>query len=139
MMEEDDLWVLPLVARRVSQCRFDYAFTIVLDEPGTAFEIRIEEPFEFTAADGGQPVTLDPEAEPVAMAPALAILHRVIDRSVAYKDGRLRIGFAGGGELCVPSGESFEAWTLVGPEGLQVVSLPAGQLAIWNAAESGAT
>lgn len=137
LIEADDLWVLPLAGRPVTQCRFDYAFTIVLDEPESSFEIRIEEPFEFTAVGGGQPVTLDPEADTRAMAPALAILHRAIDRAVAYKDGRLGVEFAEGGELRVPLGPSFEAWTLVGPAGLRIVSLPGGELAIWSSEESG--
>ena len=137
LLEADDLWVLPLAGRLVTQCRFDYAFTIIVGERENSFEIRIEEPFEFRVG-GGQRVTLDPEAEPGAMGPALTVLHQTIDRAVAYKDGRLGVEFAGGGELRVPLGQRFEAWTLVGPTGLRIVSLPGGELAIWSPDESGA-
>jgi hypothetical protein len=137
MIEAEDHWVLPLAGQAVTQCRFDYAFTIIAGKTESSFEIRIEEPFEFSSRGEGRAITVDPEAEPLTMGPALGVLHQTIDRAVAYKDGRLAVKFAEGDELWVPSGQSFEPWTLVGPAGLRIVSLPDGELAIWSPEGSG--
>jgi Family of unknown function (DUF6188) len=42
------------------------------------------------------------------------------------------VRFVGGNELRVPSSDDYEAWTLVGPDGLRLVSMPGGELAIWK-------
>jgi hypothetical protein len=43
---------LPLGQADVVQLRVDYAFTLVLERGEDAYEIRIEQAFEFTAAGG---------------------------------------------------------------------------------------
>jgi len=52
--------------------------------------------------------------------------------SLAYKDGRLKLELSGGNRLHIFAGQEFEPWTLVGPDGLRVVSVPGGELAIWG-------
>lgn len=131
LVEGTDRWELWLRERLVTQCRFDHAFTIILDHPNGALEIRIGEPFTISTARGDE-VTLKPEAEPAAMGPALVVLRRIVERVLAFKDGRLELQFGDGGRLRVPAGEEFEAWDLVGPAGLRIVSLPRGELAIWK-------
>lgn len=135
LVEATDHWELRLGGRSVTQCRFDYAFTLVLDDPDGAFEIRIGEPFTLSTA-GGDEVALKPEGQPAAMGPALAVLRLAVERVVAFKDGRLELWFTDGGRLYAPAGEDFEPWDLVGPAGLRIVSLPGGELAIWSPKES---
>ena len=117
--------------RAVTQCRIDHAFTIIFGDADETFEIRIDEPFTLGTA-GGDDVSLDPEGPSAAIAPALDVLHRGVESAVAFKDGRLEIGFDDGRVLRVPAGETYEAWTLVGPAGLYIVSVPGGELAIWE-------
>jgi hypothetical protein len=62
----------------------------------------------------------------------LALLDRAVSRVVAFKDGRLSLAFDGGWKIEVPGGAQFEAWTLTGPNGLLVVSIPGGDLAVWT-------
>ncbi|MFJ4654582.1 DUF6188 family protein [Nocardia sp. NPDC088792] len=45
----------------------------------------------------------------------------------------LRIDFTSGEQICVPADLHYEAWTLTGPRGYLVVSMPGGELAIWSA------
>jgi hypothetical protein len=123
LIETEDRWELPLGNRAVTQCRFDAAFTIVLDDPDGAVEIRIGEPFVLRAAHGDE-VRLAPEDDPVAMGPALVVLRQAVESLVAFKDGRLELKFADGDVLCVPAGGDFEPWDVVGPAGLRIVSVP---------------
>lgn len=130
-VEAADRWLVPVAGRSVTQCRLDYAFTLVVaDESAGSFEIRIEQPFVVTSR--GDEVVLDPEGEPARMAPALGLLRQDIEQAAAFKDGRLELSFTDGGVLSVPVGEDYEAWSIVGPAGLRIVSLPGGELAIWS-------
>jgi hypothetical protein len=45
--------------------------------------------------------------------------------------GWLWIDFAGGGRLLVGPDDSFEAWTVSGPDGFKVVCGPGGELSSW--------
>jgi hypothetical protein len=53
------------------------------------------------------------------------------ERDAAFKDGRLHLAFDGGWSIEVPPGTDYEPWTLNGPDGLLLVSVPGGDLAIW--------
>lgn len=131
LVEAADRWVVPMAGRTVTQCRLDYAFSLVVaDEPAGSFEVRIEQPFT-VASDGGE-LTIDPEGDPVQMAPALRVLRQDVEQAIAFKDGRLELTFGDGAVLRAPIGEDYESWNIVGPAGLRIVSLPGGELAIWS-------
>ncbi|MCP9488807.1 MAG: YtzH-like family protein [Solirubrobacteraceae bacterium MAG38_C4-C5] len=135
LVDAKDRWLVPLDGCVVVQCRIDHAFTLVIGSGPGSFEVRIEQPFEVLGwVDGGQPVSLSLEDEdgPSALAPALSVLHAALEAALAFKDGRLELWFADGRWLRVPAVEQFEAWTLVGPDGLRLVSLPGGEVAVWS-------
>ena len=130
LVEAADRWLVPMVGT-VTQCRLDYAFSLVVaDESAGSFEARIEHLFVVAGHDGE--TSMDPEADPVLMAPALRVLRRAVDQAIAFKDGRLELTFDDGAVLRVPADEDHEAWNIVGPAGLRVVSMPGGELAIWE-------
>lgn len=137
LVEHEDRWVVPLAGGAVAQCRVDYAFTLIVDGACGSFELRIEQPFELRGVDG-RPALLSWEGDPTVLAPALAVLHAEVDVALAFKDGRLELRFGDGGSLRVPASEEFEAWTLVGPLGLRLVSMPGGELAVWSSDGSAA-
>jgi hypothetical protein len=126
-----DRWVVPMAGLTVTQCRVDYAFTIVVaGEPGESFEVRIGEAMVLVSE--GEELTLAPERDPVQMAPALTVLRRDVEHAIAFKDGRLEMAFSGDVALRVPLSEDYEPWNLTGPNGLLIVSLPGGELGIWS-------
>jgi hypothetical protein len=132
LIDTPDAWLLEVTRMTVTQCRIDYAFTLVLEaERGGSVEIRIEQPFVVTVQDGEHDV--DPEADPIDIAPALRLLHQGVTRATAFKDGRLELVFDGAELLRVPASEDYEPWNVVGPEGLRIVSLPGGDLGVWGA------
>lgn len=130
-VDAEDRWVVRLGGGVVAQCRVDHAFTLVIDGERGSFEVRIEQPFKLSRVDGGL-TALSWEGDPTALAPALAVLHAEVDAALAFKDGRLELKFRDGDWLRVSASEEFEAWTLVGPDGLRLVSVPGAELAVWS-------
>jgi hypothetical protein len=127
----DGLWVLPLARAAVVQIRVDYALTLLCKRDDDAYEIRIEEAFEFTAADGVK-ATLDPEGDPAGLGPALACTRTTVVAANAFADGRLEMVFADGSTLAVPAATKYESWNLVGPGGFRIVSGPGDKLTVWS-------
>jgi hypothetical protein len=138
LVEAGDHWDLPLNGREVTQFQIDYAVTLVLGDSSGSFYVTIEQPFSMRLSRGAEEVVIVPEAAPAAMGRALALLRETVQRAVAYKDGRLELDFTGGARVLVPVADKFEAWNIVGPDGLRLVSLPGGELAVWKP-ESGAS
>jgi hypothetical protein len=107
-----DGWGLPLGGQQVTRVWLDNESIGLLCE--NMAEVSISEPFVLTSPDGRRE-TLDPAGRPVALAPVLA--------------------FAGGTLISVPPGPDYEAWTIAGPggiDGLKIVSMPGGELALWS-------
>ena len=114
----------------MTRCCIDYGVTFTVDDAGDAFEIRIEQPFELHR--DGEDVLIEPGGDPVKLAPALALLNAEVEKAVAFLDGRLLLRFLDGGEVLVSACHEFEPWTLVGPGGLRLVSMPGGEVAVWR-------
>ncbi|MEY2430378.1 MAG: hypothetical protein QOC92_103 [Acidimicrobiaceae bacterium] len=133
LVEATDCWLVPMVGRTVTQCRLDYAFSLVVaGDVDDSYYVTIEQPFTLRMPGGGGEMVFEPEGDPVRMAPALRVLRQDVERVVAFKDGRLELTFADGSILRVPVGEDYEPWNIVGPAGFRIVSLPGGELAIWS-------
>jgi hypothetical protein len=74
-------------------------------------------------------VELTPENQDVAA--GLALFNTKVKSAVAFKSGALRIVFGDGHLLKVDSDPRYEAWTANGPDGMLIVSMPGGNLAVW--------
>ena len=122
---------LPLAGAAVLQVRVDYAFTLVLERDDDAYEVRIEQGFEFVGS-GGAVHALDPEADPVGLGPALGCARTVVVTARAFSDGRLEMVFGDGSVIRVPVSDDYEGWTLTGPGGLLVVAGPGRRLTGWT-------
>jgi hypothetical protein len=118
---------LPLGQAAVLQIRVDFALTLVLKRGEDAFEVRIEQPFEFVAADGGVHAL-----DPVRLGPVLACARTAVAGATVFEDGRLEVGFADGSVIRVPVSEEYEGWNLVGPDGLRVVAGPGSKVTNWS-------
>jgi hypothetical protein len=134
LVSRGDGWLLPVRGQQVTRCCVDWAEVRILC--GNLVEIAIGEPFTLVTSDGRK-YALDPapSVDPVSLTPILRIMRQVIQAGTAFNDGRLELSFRDGSRLDVPFGKEFEAWTLAGPggvEGLKVVSMPGGELALWS-------
>jgi hypothetical protein len=116
-----------LVGTVVTQLRFDYGVTIAL---GDDVSLRIETPFELTAADA-EPVLLDPERDLGRMG-SLLLLHRTaVTAFSADTSGDLEVAFSDGSAVRCRPDERFEAWKLSFADGRLYVCLPGGDVSVW--------
>lgn len=99
------------------------------------FELRIEQPFVVTNSDGTETLVV-PEGDPERLSSAVQLARREVAPAEAFKDGHLEVSFSDGTTLGVPADEGFEAWEFVGPDGLRTVSLPGGDLTVWQPGEA---
>jgi len=114
---------------RLEQCSIDFAFGLRITDQKTNVQIRINSSF-FIVRDDSR-LDFDPVNHPERLGPVLALLRSPIQKVSACKNGTLMV-FLPQASIIVPSDEQFEAWELSGPNGLLVVSLPGGDLAIWQ-------
>ena len=127
-VEATGKWSLPVGAGVVTQLRFDYAFTLVVE---AWLEFRIETVFSYGAAGGER--SFDP-SDSASLAPLLGLHQAVVTVAEIGKDGRLSLTFADGAVLAVEPNDKYEAFTAVGqlpavPRGFRFVALPGGGLA----------
>lgn len=110
-------------------CRIqiDYAFTVSTTDD---YSFRIEGPFIFVDTAGCEHALI-PERDPTALAVALAVARTSLGVARAFDDGRLELHFCDGSAILVARSERFEPWVMTGPDGLMLVSMPGGELAVW--------
>jgi hypothetical protein len=117
-----------VVGEQLVQFRMGYGVHLEL---GSDAEVTIETPFRVTTVEDewtGEPLT---EGAAGALLPL--ILQKVTSAEVTPDDA-LRLG-VGPSELMVRPHPDFEAWQLRSTNGLLVVCMPGGGLAIWDSAE----
>ncbi len=131
LVERDDRWVLPFRGLLVTQVQVDHAFGLVLDDKGA---VRVEGAATLGwVSVGAKPETVELRPENHDVAAGLVLLGTTVLSSVAFKSGGLRIVFDDGHVLTVAADPQHEAWTVTGPNGMLIVSVPGGDLAVWHA------
>jgi hypothetical protein len=130
LIEVSGGWLVSLADAAVTRCCVDYGFTLVVSGEAESFEVRIEQAFVVRRV--GSDVRCEPGGDPKMLQAALTVLHTGVIEVMASRDGQLSLRFADDAELRVPASEEFESWTLVGPAGLRLVSMPGGELAVWK-------
>jgi len=131
LIEESDRWLIPIQGLIVTQCRIDYAFSIVLWESREfSFSIRIGG--EFICRVNNQEHHLHAERAPMELSPAISVLHKPIETAVAKKDGFLELMFTSDIHIIVPPDPKYEAWELSGSKGLLMVCTAGGNVSLWQ-------
>jgi hypothetical protein len=90
---------LPLQDEPVIWCCIDYAVSFGAQNQ---VAIRIEQPFVYTGSDGVEHLIV-PEADPLQIAPVLAITRLSAREGFSYDDGHLEITFSDGSKIGVRS------------------------------------
>ncbi|PWK40084.1 hypothetical protein BC793_12023 [Actinoplanes xinjiangensis] len=92
-------------------------------------ELTIEGSLRFVRADGperhGEPVSLDVAEQ------LIQLLNTPVTAAAVDPHGTLAVTF-GSVDLVVPYDEMYETWQMRSDQGLLIVSMPGGDLAIWN-------
>jgi hypothetical protein len=118
---------LGLEGQSVTHETIDYTVSLNTD---AGFEIRIETDFSLCTPEGD--FDLSPESPGIQADRLRALLHQTVTSSVAEESGALSLGFSDGSRLRVEPHDSYEAWTVAGPGGMKMVSMPGGELAEWS-------
>jgi hypothetical protein len=119
---------LDLIGQRIERILLDYAISLLTDR---GVEIKLETPFTLSTA-GQLTETVDPARPASGMARLVGLLHQVVtEASVLEGTGTLLLAFSGGLGVQIDPAESYEAWTIAGPDGVISVSLPGGGYANW--------
>ncbi|MBB2497649.1 hypothetical protein H5411_00660 [Amycolatopsis echigonensis] len=93
---------------------------------------RIESPFTFSTA--GEQYSFSPDSDPQeSFRPMDVVLSDIVTKADADDAGALNIVFDSGAVIRVEPDDEYEAWTVSGPGGFLVVSMPGGELATWDA------
>ena len=130
LSEHDDRWILPFRGLGVTQVRVDFAFGLILGGGGTVTIISAATLGWARVAARPEKVALEPGRQDVAA--GLVLFGAEVTSAVAFKSGALRLVFGDGHMLTVEPDPDYEAWTATGPDGMLVVSLPGGELAVWH-------
>lgn len=130
-LERSDHWIIPLAGEVVVQCRYDYAFTLIVGQVDPPYIIRISDRFELFAPDGSV-CSFEPVTDHRQMGGTLRLLRKVITRAIARKDGRLEIDFDDGSLLRLSPSSGYEPWELHGPNDLIIVANTDGELVVWT-------
>lgn len=128
--ESDNSWTLVALRGDVTAVTFDYALTIVVDAEAS---VRIED--RFTLRYEGSTFDLDPTGDPLQLAPALRLVRARVDSAQAFDDGSLQLVLENDVRVEVGASQDFEAWTVSCPSGALMVSMPGGELAVWDSPE----
>ena len=118
---------LRMLARQVTQLRFDHAVTLHLWQGDGEVTIRIST--RFAVEYGGTTFEVDPDAGD-NLGAALPLLHAEGAEARATPEGGLEMRFAGGLRLTVAPHEAFEAWEMSDSRGAHVISTPGGELVV---------
>ena len=129
-VDRGDRWDVPITGATVDQCCFDDGVVLRLSSDAGPWELRVERTIVVTGDDDVERVAMPVEATRGEL--VTAALHATVVQAVAHKDGALEIGLDSGVRVAVSPDETNEAWELIGPAGVRLVSLPGGDLAMWG-------
>jgi hypothetical protein len=114
---------LGLDGQTVIRACFDYGISLQTDN---SYEIRIES--DYVVQSSGDRSGCGSQDPGHILA---AALNEIIS-TATVDSGTLNLTFSNGTVLRVEPHEMYEAWTVTGPRGMKVVSMPGGELAVWS-------
>lgn len=126
--EEQDRYLIFLKDCVVTRIYIDHAFGIQLWGDQLDFDIKIEIGFELHSQH--TKMFCNPALKST-LEPALNLFELVVEHIFVYKKGCLELYFENEIQIFVPSDQSYEAWQISSSNGLLVVSLPGGSVAVW--------
>ena len=129
LTEFQEYWLVTVDECKVIRCCIDYAFSLELQSTNSELVLRLEG--EFVVKNKHLELYMA-STIPTKLGPALAMLFKQVKLLKLYKCGDLEVAFEHDQSLFVSADEGYEAWELIGTNGLRVVSMPGGKLAIWQ-------
>lgn len=92
----------------------------------------------FTLSVDGELLSFVPdEDDDATFDPVRRLVGKTVRNAVVDDANHLKMCFTDGTYIDVPPDPDYEAWTVSGPRGFLVVSMPGGELAEWTARDDG--
>jgi hypothetical protein len=124
---------IELAGIRLEMVEFDYTMRLAFSG---GWEVRVETPFQLSTRAGA--TSVDPGEDAERGGPLMAALSgRAVDEAHVSESGVLTLNFDEGTVLTIQPDSDYEAWTVAGPKGQKLVSLPGGEVATWSAEPDG--
>jgi hypothetical protein len=121
--------LLPLIGRVVTRFCLDFAVNLEFLNAEPAYYLCIESDPLLSQDENEVTLSLDDRAQ----AARLSIVARKIVRDVrVYENGALIMSFGERLKLSVPANTKYEAWNVSASDGMKIVCMPGGRLAIWS-------
>jgi hypothetical protein len=127
-LDVGESWDLPLAGANITKCNAADAIEIEAAGVDGRYNVRIEGVAELRR-EGRTEQFADTHMRTF---PCGEMIGQIIISAIASKNGTLTIRVASGSLLSVTRDERYEAWELSASTGLRIVSMPGGELAIWQ-------
>ena len=121
-------WIIALSGCEVTRLEFDWAIGIQLGSGDDRYYLRIESPFVLLR-EGANESLVVPDI-PSTVGEVISVLRQQVVQLEVFDDGHLEVQLTPS-RISVPATEDYEPWELTGPNGLRVVSIPGGEIAVW--------
>lgn len=128
--DEQGDYLIPFVPCEIAFTRVDFSIAFQIDHILGDFELRISGAFSYKSRIGAG--MIDPDAHPEDLGPILRSARSGLLKGRVGSDGHLELQFGDGMLVDVPTSDEYEPWQIVSSSGLRVISMPGGQLAIWQ-------
>lgn len=123
---------LGLSGKSVVSQQIEYSVAMYLTD---GYFIRLDGPFTLLLHD--RRIAITPDSDPPEhFDPVRDLVGQVVTESVVDESGVLSLSFDTGARIVSVPGGQYESWTMAGPKGRMVVSMPSGELAVWSETDS---
>ncbi|MHB0998638.1 MAG: DUF6188 family protein [Armatimonadota bacterium] len=130
LIENPDSWIIPLHDYKVVQICIGNVLQIHLVHNDSSSVISINDNFDMQIKHNYCSYSV--ESAPELIGPITKLLHKTIRSITAFKDGRLSIVTDDGISLSVFPEVNYESWEISISNGIRIVCMPGGSLAIWD-------
>ncbi|MHB0999695.1 MAG: DUF6188 family protein [Armatimonadota bacterium] len=130
LIEQPESWIVPLFGYEITLCCVGYNFQLHLQCNDLSSLIAIGD--KIVLQIGDKRYNYSVETNPSALGPVLGLLHKTIESVTALKNGQLSIIISDEISLSVFPDISYEAWEVSISNGIRIVCMPGGTLAIWD-------
>lgn len=129
IIEKGTYWTLTVSGWIVDRCVIDAAFMLEFLHEANTLSIRIEGDFELKPLSTKR--ILSP-TQPESLGEALILMRKTLLSIEIYKSGTLDLQFSDGINLTVNPHKDYETWEIIGSNGLRILCMPDGDIAIWT-------
>ena len=123
-------WELPLKGHGVTVSSDKWSVTLLFKKESNGFTLHIEVPF--SVENDSKKLDIDMGGDPANSPLAVILADAIVEEAVAWDDGSLALGFNDRRIIRIPGSKEFESWSIVGSNGLRIVSTPNCELEIWG-------